>query len=593
MEWLNPAGLWAWLGIPVVIVLYILRRKATRHEVPSLLLWQKTETAKEALKPFQRLRKQWLLLLQLLLVGFLAFALLRPASLGGMHGETVFIFDISASMQTQLGGESRLQEAVEEALVWVDGMQEGDALSILTAGQTVEQVLTRSTDKQKMRTALRRLVAENGVADVAGAVSLALAMRRDLPELSIVLYSDERTDSQEGIAFHGVGRGAENRGVLSVRCSPQEGGLLVFARIANYGPACDVKLECYADGALCDIRTLSLPPNEQKSVQMNAPENAQIVWVEIKTPDALAVDNTYEWVQQAPSEHEVLLVSDGNVFLEKALALREDVTVYKTNAKDAVSMEGYDLYVLDGTCPEPLPSTGSILAFAPNQSLGGMALGNPASSAGTLRAGMGNGVDAITQNLQLTELALESYRPISGGQSMITLGEDCLLALNAEAGRRFAVLGFDLHQSNLSMKADFPILMQNLFDYLLPSTVTTMESAICGQTIPVAPDERAESSEVVAPSGVHYPVVGGAFTHTQEVGVYTLLEHFADGTDRVTPFALHSAPSESDVRTVAAASPEDAAAQRRFGTGMEWTVYALIAFLALLIVEWEVSRRGS
>lgn len=43
MEWLNPAGAWAFLGFLPVIALYVLKRKARRTPVPSLLLWKKTE----------------------------------------------------------------------------------------------------------------------------------------------------------------------------------------------------------------------------------------------------------------------------------------------------------------------------------------------------------------------------------------------------------------------------------------------------------------------------------------------------------------------------------------------------------------------
>ena len=45
MEWLNPAGAWAFLGFLPVIALYVLKRKARRTPVPSLLLWKKLRNA--------------------------------------------------------------------------------------------------------------------------------------------------------------------------------------------------------------------------------------------------------------------------------------------------------------------------------------------------------------------------------------------------------------------------------------------------------------------------------------------------------------------------------------------------------------------
>ena len=82
MEWLNPAGAWALLGLIPVIALYILRRRARRVPVPSLLLWKKMEERTRQSRPFQRLRSQLLLWLQLLMVALFALALMRPVSAG-------------------------------------------------------------------------------------------------------------------------------------------------------------------------------------------------------------------------------------------------------------------------------------------------------------------------------------------------------------------------------------------------------------------------------------------------------------------------------------------------------------------------------
>ena len=247
MDWLNPTGWWAWLGIPIVIGLYLLRRKAIQHIVPSLLLWQRMNCANEAHNPFQKLRKQWLLFLQLLLVALLAFAFLRPAGIGGLHGETVLIFDVSASMQARSNGKPRLQDAVDDALALADSMQDGDRITVLTAGQTVGQPLSRSADRQKIKSVLLNLKAENGIADINGALSLAVAMKRDLPELSVIAWSDHwgvagQDAMEQGVDIRAVGRSEDNRSILSVRCSEQKDGLSVFTRIANFGDACEITL---------------------------------------------------------------------------------------------------------------------------------------------------------------------------------------------------------------------------------------------------------------------------------------------------------------------------------------------------------------
>ena len=594
MEWLLPAGAWAFASVPAIIALYLLRRRATRHEVSSLLLWQRTESVREASKPFQKLRKQWLLILQLLLAALLSLALLRPALPGMAQGEVALIFDVSASMQATQAGKSRLGQAVEEAASLVDSMKEGDAVTILTAGSTVGQVLARSTDKLKMRAALRGLQAENGTADLDGALSLAKAMGQDLPELSIVVYSDTYTTEDQGVEVRAVGSGADNRSVLSLRCSPQEGGLLAFARIANYGAAADVTMECYADGALVDVRTLSLPAGRETGAQFSVPMEAQAVWVALKTPDALEADNVRYWVAQQQRERRVLLVTRGNIFLEKALALRQDIQVFRTTAADAGGMEDYDLVILDGESPGELPATGSLLALAPDREILGIRPGEVSEAPGRLRAENSPLAKRLAQNLLLSGLSLRAHRPLTGGESVLSWGDGALLTVAEQGGRRAAVIGFDLHDSNLPMQADFPILMQNLMDYLLPEAVGAVDAAYCGRPVDIAPDEWAVERQVLTPTGKTVPVEGTVFAETGEIGIYALKEERADGRLRITPFVLHMAPSEADLRYVAEPGPDsrEVTASRQ-GTGMELRVFFLLAMLLLSMVEWEVSRRGA
>lgn len=83
MEWLNPAGTWAFLGVLPVIALYILKTRAKRVPVPSLLLWRKTQERAQQSRPFEKLQNRLLLWLQLLMVALLALALMRPATMGG------------------------------------------------------------------------------------------------------------------------------------------------------------------------------------------------------------------------------------------------------------------------------------------------------------------------------------------------------------------------------------------------------------------------------------------------------------------------------------------------------------------------------
>src|SRR5438067_2372965 len=70
--------LWLLLLVPVIVFLYLLKLKRRSVTVSSVLLWSRLLKDVQANSPFQKLRRNLLLLLQLLIVALAIFALARP-----------------------------------------------------------------------------------------------------------------------------------------------------------------------------------------------------------------------------------------------------------------------------------------------------------------------------------------------------------------------------------------------------------------------------------------------------------------------------------------------------------------------------------
>src|SRR6185312_16156688 len=109
MSWpnfLTPA--WGFLGLLAIplVALYILRQKRPDLVISSTLLWSKTLADMRASTPFQRLRRNLLLLLQLLILAALVLTLMRPVVQAEASKSTagVIVIDATASMQTHDGG---------------------------------------------------------------------------------------------------------------------------------------------------------------------------------------------------------------------------------------------------------------------------------------------------------------------------------------------------------------------------------------------------------------------------------------------------------------------------------------------------------
>src|SRR5437762_6876361 len=106
MSWfptfLNPwmAALAGAVVIPSLLILYFLKLRRRQMEVSSTILWKKAVQDLQVNSPFQKLRKNLLLLLQMLLLAALLLALSNPISSyrPGAGENTVILIDRSASM---------------------------------------------------------------------------------------------------------------------------------------------------------------------------------------------------------------------------------------------------------------------------------------------------------------------------------------------------------------------------------------------------------------------------------------------------------------------------------------------------------------
>ena len=118
MSLLAPAALALGLLAIPIILLYMLRLRRREQPISSTFLWRELVRDQAANAPWQRLRRNLLLLLQLLILAALILALARPVlrvpGFGG--GSVIVLLDASASMQaTDSDAASRFEDARAEA----------------------------------------------------------------------------------------------------------------------------------------------------------------------------------------------------------------------------------------------------------------------------------------------------------------------------------------------------------------------------------------------------------------------------------------------------------------------------------------------
>src|SRR5688500_20385971 len=91
---------WLFLLLVPLIIFYFLKLKRPRQLVPSLVLWRQVLSDQRVNSPFQRFKRNFLLLLQILLLLLLVLAAMQPILRRNVSGATrlPILIDVSASM---------------------------------------------------------------------------------------------------------------------------------------------------------------------------------------------------------------------------------------------------------------------------------------------------------------------------------------------------------------------------------------------------------------------------------------------------------------------------------------------------------------
>jgi Ca-activated chloride channel family protein len=538
MNFLAPMAFWFAAAIPVVIVFYLLKRKRVVRLVSSTLLWQKYLAETQASAPFQRLRHNWLLVLQILLLILAILALARPyfsnKSTGGR--KLVVILDASASMQSTDETPSRFEKARAEALKQVDAMHDSDQMVVLQAAANTEVKQSATSDKSALRRALQGASVMDTPTRLQEALRLADTLVRDNPAAEIHLFSDgavaaleEFENSGLPLTYHRVGQRGNNLGIttLDVRPNPENAAQrAVFTSVVNYSTnAQQTQLEFRLDDQVLEVKSLSLGPKESSPQVFIASQTKDGIFsVRSTAQDDLAADNQASIASLLPQPVKVLLVTSGNNLMEKALRVAPNVElrVAPTFTDPAAKP---DIVVLDNVTPATWPS-GNVLAFhAANTNWfeGWSRLETPAvvdwkGSHPLLRF-------VSFDNVQIGE-ALAVKTP-TWAVSLVDSPQSSLI-LAGELGRqRIVWVGFDALQSTWPLRVSFPIFVANAVEWLNPAAANISQLTVqAGTPFRMALTESISTAEIRLPDGTTKPCEVNPtkgellFGDTQKQGIY-------------------------------------------------------------------------
>jgi hypothetical protein len=598
MKLFAPWALWFLGSIPIIIMMYILKQKFEEREISSVYLWQQVLKDIEVNTPWQKLKKNLLLLLQLLAAFLLIFALADPfINLRGVdYANLIVVIDNTGSMNTSYDQSTRLEKAKTLAETLVKNSATSTQITVISAGSNPKVELNNTIDKLEALRKIRAIKTTNSSGNINDAVSMVKAISKQALTYKAVFYTDSGLDL-EGINGEvvSVAKPVDNVSLDMMTHTAKDGKLKILIRATNHGST-DVTREitAYGNENVLDIKNIELKAGETKSILMEGQSNnISYLSAELNEKDGLMSDNTIFDVVKASQLQKILLVSQSNLFIEKAFSIFDNVELYKSNPGDEIQGE-YDLYIYDGVLPASLPPKGSVMLINPTSNSEIVEVKGEIEG-GTVRAVQ----HTLTKYLESTSFAVSKLKSLElpyYADKLLELDGSTAAFVGQLRDRKTAVIAFDLHNSDFVLTPEYPIFMHNIANYLI--NIASGEKSVykSGESVAINPMPDAKAAYIESAVNKHYdvelkyPIL--PFENTEEIGIYKLVQKL-ENSEIESRFAVNF-PSDTESNTRAQQASQDAEIEngKAFITGRRIATWLILLVMLIAAVEWVVYIRG-
>jgi hypothetical protein len=590
-------SLWPFLFlllIPPVVMLYFLKQKPEEKEVSSLYLWDKVYKSREVNTPWERFKKSLLLFLQLLALLALILALTDPfINLRGKdYQNVILVLDNTGSMGANYNKDAtRFEEGKKRAEKFINSLRTGSKISIITNGNTPKVEVSGTSDKAEALLKLKNVQPMDLSGDINESVSLVKSMAKQYESYRAVFYTDDNMDlkdlNAELINLSGKG---ENVSLDFISHSKEKNGLKIIVRATNRSDADLTREICiYGDDTILSVKKVDIKSGETKTVYFEGIAlKGDHLRAELTEKDDLMNDNiAYDVIKQGETQ-KVLLVTQKNIFIEKALATVNNVELYKASSVEGIKMsDKYNLYIFDGMVPSILPSDGSILFINP-----------PDNSLFQVNSTIDGGLGEVVEH-STTKYAAEAVFNVEKQRDMVmpSWAKPILKVSDKEAAfvgeyknKKYAAIGFDLHKTDLVLNAEFPILIHNLCSYLVDTGLMTKTDYLCGESVevnalPDGGDLLVDTSFGIKETiPLRYPLKN--FSSTYKPGIYKVSQSFGD-IEKSNIFAVNF-PTEKESNINMQGKSENAVKKSDMSkmAGIVLQPFLIMGLLGLMAIEW-------
>jgi hypothetical protein len=605
------------LLVPLVIV-YFLKLRRTRQQISSLALWYQVINDQRVNSPFQKFKRNLLLLLQILALTCLVLAAMQPflprSSVRAQYQPV--LIDCSASMGSldAPGGERRLDAAKKQVLTLIDNLLPDQRVSLVAFGSTARRLTDFTDNKAILRDAISQLDVVPVPSKTVDALRMTQALAHTVPIERVLMVTDGNVPADADfelpfeLVYEQIPPGGPNMGITAFNA--RRSGLdqwEIFVGIEGSATASQStgKLELLRDGVSVGSEPVLLVPGHTKRVvfRVESPTTASL---EARlTPDGFdSLDSDNRAYLQLPKSRPLsVYVPSTLVSFRRAFRVQKGIELADEGA--ATSGASFDVVVSDRPEDVKLDASAALFVGFVPKDLAGLV---------TLTKGSIDVIDwerssPLLAHVTLSEVTGTEHPQVAAnvrdgdfeklGYAVLASGRTGPLLLERRVGARVEYyLLFHVDHSTLPYRVGFPILASNLLEI---GRLQAGLAEVRGSRAGVLPQLQLKTKTAYRITGPQGNVVDAT---ANESGVLNGVSATAIGQYRVTEGSTEAARVgvsllDSMETSLAAVkqlrfreNQEVAATNARIDADRPlWPAFALVGLGVLLVEWWYFQRR--
>ncbi|MCJ8006097.1 BatA and WFA domain-containing protein [Lederbergia wuyishanensis] len=590
MGLMNPLFLLLAFFIASVLIFYMFRKRYENKMIPSNLLWEQVMNEWQASPWIEKLQRNLLLFLQLLILLLLMFALTRPYWMTkGIEGEhIILVVDTSASMSALHDGITRFDEAKEEISAIIKDLKHQE-VTIITAGSVPNLLINKEVNINKIKKVVDGLKLSYEYSDMEKAFRLAnsLAVNKDT---SLFVFSDsikaEDLNGMTGsipISVFNMGNEGNNVSLKSFGIGEKEHHVTGISVIENQSKelkAATLLINTNENNVFEEKVTIE--PGEQKFVKIPKLPVSEYYKAKIEVNDDYSIDNELIAVSR-PSLMKVYLVGDVSPFIMKGLENIGYETIQMTE-EDVERDLSNGIVVVENIPMEVWPKR-PLLAITPDN-----------NKEITIQSEIKTENDPVFQYVEFNKTFIQSAFSSNNINLPVIAksGDIPLIQKGTVNGFPAMVIQFPIENTDWPLHTGFPIFLYQSFQWLAANE-EFFGFFLPGEHRWLNVDADNNEWKVFTGNGKFiesFNLLEESFTAPQKPGIYQTVAnektmYFAvnlDDREKSIPyspsFRINQPLKESDQNVV----------NHPYDGLWFWLVFVA---LIVLFIEWEVMRRGT